>query len=92
MLTAGDFNLIPAGSPGIGSNASDPRLNYVDSFPVTAVKRGIELAPSLLDGAPELVVSGPNVGSNLGLITLFSGTMCVYRAIYPGSSVLITSL
>ena len=77
MSTAGDFNLIPAGSPGRGSNASDPRLNYVDSFPVTAVKYGIELAPGLLGGVPELVVSGPNVGSNLGLITLFSGTMCV---------------
>ena len=77
MSTAGDFNLIPAGSPGIGFNASDKRLNYVDSFPVTAVKHGITLAPNLLGGAPELVVSGPNVGSNLGLVTLISGTMCV---------------
>ena len=87
MSTAGDFDLIPAGSPGIGSNTSDPRLNYVDSFPVTAVKHGIKLAPALLGGAPELVVSGPNVGRNLGLVTLLSGTMCVSRAIYPGSSV-----
>ncbi len=87
MSTAGDFDLIPAHSPGIGFNASDPRLNYVDSFPVTAVKHGIKLAPSLLGGAPELIVAGPNVGSNLGLVTLISGTMCVERAIYPGSSV-----
>ena len=87
MSTPGDFNLIAAGSPGIGFNATDHRLNYVDSFPVTAVKHGIDIAPDLLGGVPELVVSGPNVGSNLGLITLFSGTMCVQRAIYPGSSV-----
>jgi len=77
MLSAGEFDLIPAGSPGTGFNASDTRLNYVDSFPVTAIKNGIKLAPSLLGGAPDLIVSGPNVGSNLGLVTQISGTMCV---------------
>lgn len=77
MLSAGEFNSIPAFSPGTGFNASDTRLNYVDSFPVTAIKNGIELAPKLLGGPPELVISGPNVGSNLGLVTQISGTMCV---------------
>ena len=77
MLSAGEFDSIPVGSPGIGSDASDKRLNYVDSFPVTAIKNGIKLAPSLLGGGPDLVVSGPNVGSNLGLVTQISGTMCV---------------
>ena len=77
MSTEGQFNSIPKGSPGIGFNASDPRLNYVDSYPVTAVKNGINLAPKLLGGAPDLVVAGPNVGSNLGLVTQFSGTMYV---------------
>jgi len=77
MLTAGQFDTIPKGSPGIGFNATDPRLNYVDSFPVTAVKNGIDLAPKLLGGTPDLVVAGPNVGSNLGLVTQISGTMYV---------------
>lgn len=82
MRSAGEFDLIPASSPGIGFNASDTRLNYVDSFPVTAIKNGLTLAPKLLGSAPDLVVSGPNVGSNLGLVTQISGTMCVQLAIY----------
>jgi 5'-nucleotidase len=77
MLSAGEFDSIPVGSPTIGFDASDPRFNYVDSFPVTALENGLDLALKLLGGPPDLVVSGPNVGSNLGLITQFSGTMCV---------------
>lgn len=30
----------PAHSAPIGSNSSDPRLNWVNSFPVTAIKNG----------------------------------------------------
>lgn len=39
-------------------------LNYVASFPVTAMKYGLQrLAPSVFGGSPDIVVSGPNVGS-----------------------------
>lgn len=82
MLSAGEFDSIPAFSPGTGFNASDTRLNYVDSFPVTAIKNGLKLAPNLLGSAPDMVISGPNVGSNLGLVTQISGTMCVQLGIY----------
>ena len=34
-----------------------------------------KLAPKYFGGAPDLVVSGPNVGSNLGLVNFFSGTV-----------------
>lgn len=44
------------------------RLNYVNSFPASAISYGIDtLAPELLGGAPDFAVSGPNVGSKLGL-------------------------
>ncbi|EJD47246.1 sure-like protein [Auricularia subglabra TFB-10046 SS5] len=71
-----EFNSCPAGSPAEGFNASDPRLNYVNSFPVTSVKFGIQtLSPQFFGGPPDLVVAGPNVGSNLGSTVLISGTV-----------------
>ncbi|KAJ7763597.1 acid phosphatase [Mycena maculata] len=77
LTTPCEFDTCPVGSPATGFNASEPRLNYVNAFPVDAAKFGIEtLAPQFFDGSkPDFVVSGPNVGSNLGLDTLFSGTV-----------------
>ncbi|KAI8935270.1 hypothetical protein NX059_007859 [Plenodomus lindquistii] len=67
----------PGGSPAVGFNASDPRLNYVNSFPVTSIKEGIDvIAPKLWNGAkPELALTGPNVGSNIAVQVPFSGTV-----------------
>ncbi|KAH9864103.1 hypothetical protein J1614_010036, partial [Plenodomus biglobosus] len=67
----------PGGSPAIGSNTTDPRLNYVNSFPVTAIKQGIDVTgPKLWNGAkPELALAGPNVGSNVAVQVPFSGTV-----------------
>ncbi|EAL84312.1 hypothetical protein KXW98_004328 [Aspergillus fumigatus] len=72
-----EFNSCPSGSPATGFNASDPRLNYVNSYPVTSMKYGISTAapPFFNDAPPALAVSGPNVGSNLGLAVYFSGTV-----------------
>ncbi|KAL8869170.1 MAG: hypothetical protein Q9198_007959, partial [Flavoplaca austrocitrina] len=59
-----------------GFNTSNPRLNYVNSFPVTSMRYGIQtLSPKYFGGAPELAVAGFNVGANLGLTTLISGTV-----------------
>ncbi|KAJ3800134.1 sure-like protein [Lentinula aff. detonsa] len=70
-----EFDTCPILSPAEGFNASDPRLNYVNSFPVDAVNFGINtLAPELLGGPPDFVVSGPNVGNNLEALIL-SGTI-----------------
>ncbi|KIJ56586.1 hypothetical protein M422DRAFT_218066 [Sphaerobolus stellatus SS14] len=70
------FDTCPTGSPAEGFNASDPTLNYVNSYPVTSVKFGIQtLAPQFFGGKPDLVVSGPNIGNNLGLAVLGSGTV-----------------
>ncbi|KAJ6526614.1 survival protein sure-like phosphatase/nucleotidase [Mycena vulgaris] len=72
-----EFDTCPTGSPAEGFNANDTRLNYVNGFPVDAVQIGIQtLAPKFFDGSkPDLVLSGPNVGTNLGLAVLFSGTV-----------------
>ncbi|KAL8969552.1 MAG: hypothetical protein Q9197_004273 [Variospora fuerteventurae] len=71
-----EFNSCPTGSPPQGFNASSPRLNYVNSFPVTSMRYGIQtLSPKFFGGPPELAVAGPNVGANLGLTTLISGTV-----------------
>ncbi|KAJ7079769.1 sure-like protein [Mycena belliarum] len=77
LTTPCEFDTCPVGSPAQGFNASSPRLNYVNGFPVDAVRYGIQtLAPKFFKGSkPDIVVSGPNVGSNLGLSTLFSGTI-----------------
>lgn len=71
-----EFNSCPAGSPPYGFNASEPRFNYVNSFPLTSMKHGIDsLAPRFFGDSPvDLAVSGPNVGANLGAAVFFSGT------------------
>ncbi|KAJ3879285.1 sure-like protein [Lentinula edodes] len=64
VLIPCEFDTCPILSPAEGFNASDPRLNYVNSFPVDAINFGINtLAPELLGGAPDFVVSGPNTTS-----------------------------
>lgn len=71
-----EFSSCPAGAPATGTNSSMTRFNYVNSYPVTAVKYGVStLAPKFFGGAPDIVVTGPNVGSNLGLVAFFSGTI-----------------
>ncbi|KAL5360602.1 survival protein sure-like phosphatase/nucleotidase [Aspergillus floccosus] len=70
-----DFNSCPPG-PAYGYNASEPHWNYVNSYPVTSMKHGIQnLAPKFFGGAPDLAVAGPNVGANIGLAVFFSGTI-----------------
>ncbi|KAF9457965.1 survival protein sure-like phosphatase/nucleotidase [Collybia nuda] len=70
------FDTCPTGLPPEGANATDPFLNYVNSFPVDAVRFGIQtLSPTLLGGRPDFVVSGSNVGNNLGPGITGSGTV-----------------
>lgn len=49
----------------------------MNSFPVTSIRYGIDtIAPQIWNGAaPELAVTGPNVGSNLWVQVPFSGTV-----------------
>ncbi|CAG8624710.1 13297_t:CDS:2, partial [Acaulospora colombiana] len=66
LITAGEFNTIPALSPATGSDSNDPNIHYVNSFPATAVRYGIdEFAPKVFGAKPQLVVTGVNVGGGL---------------------------
>lgn len=72
-----------AGAPGAGpmtrkglpgDGARD--FHYVDGTPVAALLHGIEVAGKARWGkAPDLVLSGPNEGQNVGAIILSSGTV-----------------
>lgn len=48
----------------------------MNSYPVTSIAYGIDtLSPQFFDGPPDLAVSGPNVGSNLGVAVYIAGTV-----------------
>lgn len=56
-------------------NAENGRLRK-SRYPATAIQYGINtLAPSFWGGAPDLAVTGVNVGYNLDLEVFFSGTV-----------------
>ncbi|KAL4976218.1 survival protein sure-like phosphatase/nucleotidase [Aspergillus desertorum] len=80
-----EFDSCAANSGPYGFNASDPRLNWVNSYPVTSIAYGINtLSQQFFDSLPDLAVSGPNVGSNLGLAVYISGT--VGAAVYASAT------
>lgn len=66
---------LPAGSPGIGETGLGDDQYYADSTPVGAVLYGLELAQDTWGKTPDLVLSGPNDGNNLGTTTINSGTV-----------------
>ncbi|EFQ36008.1 5'/3'-nucleotidase SurE [Colletotrichum graminicola] len=72
-----EYNSCPANSGPVGVNETSLDLRWVNSYPVTSIRYGIEqFAPELWNGsAPDLAVTGPNVGSNLFLQVQFSGTV-----------------
>ncbi len=68
--------LLPPGSPGVGPTTIAPQQFYVDGSPAASVLYGIDVAAELIfGGPPDLVLSGPNEGNNLGLVTPHSGTV-----------------
>ena len=74
-----------AGSPGAGSmtrtgiDAKD--FYYVDGTPVMAMAYGVDVIGQRRWGKqPDLVLSGPNEGQNLGAIILSSGTVSAAQA------------
>ncbi|KAK2000441.1 sure-like protein [Colletotrichum falcatum] len=72
-----EYDSCPANSGPTGVNETSLDLRWVNSFPVTSMRFGVEsFAPEFFNGsAPELAVTGPNVGSNLFLQVQFSGTV-----------------
>ena len=73
---ASEDGLLPAGSAGVGSTTLGKQQFYVNSTPAVSVLYGIDvLASKVFAGRPDLVISGPNEGNNLGVLTPHSGTL-----------------
>ncbi|KAI9068855.1 sure-like protein [Trametes sanguinea] len=71
-----EFDSCPAGSPAEGSDPTDGRLNFVNSYPVDAVKYGIQtVSPQYLNSTPDFVVSGVDSGNAVGAAACESGTL-----------------
>ena len=69
------------GAPGVGTDNQDRDIHYVDGTPVTALLYGIDVVAAQRWGRPpELVISGPNEGGNVGPPIVSSGT--VANALY----------
>jgi len=69
-----------AGDPGAGTMTREglapEDFHYIDGTPVMALLHGLQLAQTSRWGAmPDLVLSGPNEGQNVGAIILSSGTV-----------------
>lgn len=85
IVTAGEFNALPASSPYSGHNESDSSLAYFDGTPAACIFWALDQVKPF-NGDIDLLVSGPNFGTNLGpsLFTL-SGTIgATYTAIERG--------
>lgn len=70
------FNTCPVGSPATGTDPNDSNIHYVNGFPVDSVKFGIQnFAEARWGTKPDFVVSGSNIGNNLGAGITGSGTV-----------------
>ncbi|KPP88199.1 5'/3'-nucleotidase SurE [Erythrobacter sp. HL-111] len=70
------------GDPGAGAMTREDLpagdFHYVDGTPLMALMHGLDVvARERWGGAPDLVLSGPNEGQNVGAIVLSSGTVSV---------------
>lgn len=71
-----EAGLLPTGSPGVGPTTIAPQQFYVNGSPAASVLHGIDVSAKQIFGRPpDLVISGPNEGNNLGLVTPHSGTV-----------------
>jgi 5'-nucleotidase len=70
----------PAGAPAVGpftkTGYTGGDFNYVHGTPVMSLMYGLDvLAPARWGKAPDLVLSGPNEGQNVGKLVINSGTI-----------------
>jgi 5'-nucleotidase len=75
LAIASKYGSVPAGSPAVGVDPTDPNIHYVDGSPVMALLYGLDvLAQQTWGKAPDLIISGPNEGNNTGAVNPSSGT------------------
>ncbi|KAJ5565496.1 sure-like protein [Penicillium frequentans] len=82
-----EFGLVKAGAPSVGPDPLDNHIWYYDGSPVAAASVGIDyVLPKFGVSSPDLVMSGPNYGDNVGGFAFTSsGTIgATYYAIGRG--------
>jgi 5'-nucleotidase len=88
LQTASEFNLIPAGAPSLGHDPLDPKIWYYNGTPAACTLVGLDYVfPKIANiPAPDLLVSGPNFGDNIGTFAFTgSGTIgATYTAVERG--------
>jgi len=68
--------ILSAAAAGVGTAPDDSSVFYVNGTPTMACLYGLDVAaPQAFGKAPDLVISGPNEGSNTGHINVSSGTV-----------------
>ncbi|KAF1815273.1 sure-like protein [Eremomyces bilateralis CBS 781.70] len=91
LTTPGEFDSVPAGSPSFGQDPNDSHMWYYNGTPAACtffaldyvLPRQEPFGPGVL---PDLMVSGPNVGSNAGpfVFTLSGSLGAAYSAVERG--------
>ena len=68
LTTPGRNNSIPVGAPFAGRNETDAGINYFDGSPAATVLWALDnVVSNFFNGkGPQLTVTGPNEGTNLG--------------------------
>lgn len=88
LQSASEFDLIPAGAPSLGHDPLDPKIWYYNGTPAACTLVGLDYVfPKIAKiAAPDLVVSGPNFGDNIGTFAFTgSGTIgATYTAVGRG--------
>lgn len=68
IVTPGEFNALPASAPYSGKNDTDPNLAYFDGTPAACTFWALDQVKPF-NGDIDLIVSGPNFGTNLGPVS-----------------------
>lgn len=89
LLTNGEFDYKVAGDPIFGHEADDDHIWYFNGTPASSMSLGIDyIIPKYfpeLNNSIDLVVAGPNEGTNQGGFFSISGTIgATYNSVYRG--------
>jgi len=88
LRSASEYNLVPAGAPSLGRDPLDPKIWYYNGTPAACTLVGLDyVLPKIANIlTPDLLVSGPNFGDNIGTFAFTgSGTIgATYTAIERG--------
>ncbi|KAK9412728.1 putative Acid phosphatase [Seiridium unicorne] len=77
LTSPAQYDLIPAGAPSVGSDPTDSQIWYYNGTPAACTFVALDyVLPNFANfSVPDLVVTGPNYGTNLGaFVWTLSGT------------------